>query len=98
MPIYEYFCSRCEQVHEVTQRISDDALESCPVCHHGDVRRLISRSNFQLKGSGWYTTDYARKSANGGATTAPAAKTDAASAPACASGACGCAGSGPSSN
>src|SRR5215470_7061056 len=64
MPIYEYRCEKCG-VFEQTQRISDPALERCPTCRR-KVRRLISNTSFQLKGSGWYVTDYARAGKNGG--------------------------------
>ncbi len=59
MPIYEYFCKTCGEF-EVTQRITEPTLERCPSCR-GKVRKLISATSFQLKGSGWYVTDYARK-------------------------------------
>ncbi len=58
MPIYEYNCKQCG-VFEVTQRITDAPLSTCPTCA-GDVHRLISLTSFVLKGSGWYATDYAR--------------------------------------
>ena len=64
MPIYEYNCSKCG-VFEVTQRITEDPLKKCPSCR-SKVRKLISNTSFQLKGSGWYVTDYGRgKGANG---------------------------------
>jgi putative FmdB family regulatory protein len=58
MPIYEYRCEQCGDF-EVTQRITDDPLKKCPTCKR-KVRKLISSTSFQLKGSGWYVTDYAR--------------------------------------
>jgi putative FmdB family regulatory protein len=58
MPIYEYRCKQCG-VFEVTQRITENPLGTCPTCE-GEVRRLISVTSFVLKGSGWYATDYAR--------------------------------------
>lgn len=61
MPIYEYFCKDCNAAHEVTQRITDEPLTVCPVCQSKKIRKLISRSSFQLKGSGWYVTDYRGK-------------------------------------
>lgn len=64
MPIYEYACEHCG-VFEEMQRIKDPPLAKCPKCKR-KVRRLISQTSFQLKGSGWYVTDYARKG-NGGA-------------------------------
>jgi len=65
MPIYEYRCEKCGDF-ETTQRITDDPLQKCPTCKR-KVKRLISNTSFQLKGSGWYITDYARSgSSNGG--------------------------------
>ena len=58
MPIYEYRCEHCGDFEEM-QRITDPALTKCPRCKR-KVRRLISNTSFQLKGSGWYVTDYAR--------------------------------------
>ena len=59
MPIYEYQCPKCGEF-EVTQRITEDPLKRCPTCK-SKVRKLISNTSFQLKGSGWYATDYAKK-------------------------------------
>jgi len=64
MPIYEYTCQKCG-TFEVTQRITDNALTKCPTCR-GKVKKLISNTSFQLKGTGWYITDYARKGKDGG--------------------------------
>lgn len=63
MPIYEYQCQKCG-TFEVTQRITENALSKCPTCR-GKVKKLISNTSFQLKGTGWYITDYARKGQNG---------------------------------
>lgn len=60
MPIYEYECTKCNKIHEVIQKFSDDPLKNCPDCG-GEVRKLISPSTFILKGTGWYVTDYAGK-------------------------------------
>src|SRR5687767_15967053 len=59
MPIYEYNCQKCG-TFETTQRITEKPLAKCPTCK-GKVRKLISNTSFQLKGTGWYITDYARK-------------------------------------
>jgi putative FmdB family regulatory protein len=59
MPIYEYQCKKCGQF-EVMQRITEPPLERCPQCRT-KVKKLISNTSFQLKGSGWYATDYARR-------------------------------------
>jgi putative FmdB family regulatory protein len=59
MPIYEYQCRNCGHF-EVTQKITHRSLSRCPTCK-GKVKKLISNTSFQLKGSGWYMTDYPRK-------------------------------------
>jgi putative FmdB family regulatory protein len=63
MPIYEYECPKCGVI-EVIQKITEPPLKKCPDCK-SKIRRLISRSNFHLKGTGWYATDY-KRSDNGG--------------------------------
>jgi putative FmdB family regulatory protein len=60
MPIYEYECLKCGKTTEAMQRFSDPPLAKCAHCE-GRLRKLISMSTFHLKGSGWYTTDYAGK-------------------------------------
>src|SRR5258706_14739506 len=64
MPTYEYQCGKCG-VFEPSQRINDAALTKCPTCRR-KVRRLISSTSFQLKGTGWYVTDYAKKGTKDG--------------------------------
>jgi putative FmdB family regulatory protein len=59
MPIYEYDCPSCG-TFEVSQKITEKPLRRCPTCK-GKVSKLISSTSFQLKGSGWYVTDYAGK-------------------------------------
>ena len=61
MPIYEYQCAKCGEVFEVFQKIHDEPITQCKFCA-GKVEKLISHTSFQLKGSGWYLTDYAHKS------------------------------------
>jgi putative FmdB family regulatory protein len=63
VPIYEYQCKKCSEVFEAFQKINDNPLKECKFCG-GKVDKLISTSSFQLKGSGWYLTDYSRKSGN----------------------------------
>jgi len=72
MPIYEYDCKQCG-VFEITQRITESPLTTCPKCN-GDVHRLISMTSFVLKGSGWYATDYARSEGKGEPSSDSAAK------------------------
>lgn len=57
MPIYEYQCKSCGFAFEQTQKMSDAPLTRCPKCK-GVVQKLLSKSSFHLKGSGWYVTDY----------------------------------------
>ena len=57
VPIYEYQCTNCGRTVEEMQRITDKPLQTCPFCK-GKLRRLISLTSFQLKGTGWYVTDY----------------------------------------
>ena len=64
MPIYEYTCQKCG-TFEVTQRIIEKALTKCATCK-SKVKKLISKTSFQLKGTGWYITDYARKGQSNG--------------------------------
>jgi len=64
VPIYEYQCTKCGEVFEAFQKITDEPLSQCKFCR-AKVEKLISHSSFQLKGSGWYLTDYARRSSGG---------------------------------
>ena len=61
MPLYEYQCDSCGNRFERIQKFSDPPVDKCPTCG-GVVRKLISSPAIQFKGSGWYITDYARKS------------------------------------
>jgi len=63
MPIYEYHCEQCGDFEEM-QRITDPPLTRCPRCNR-KVQRLISQTSFQLKGTGWYVTDYGRGGGGG---------------------------------
>src|SRR5258708_5702642 len=61
MPIYEYQCSACGHQLEEIQKISDKPLTDCPKCGQLTLTKLVSAAGFQLKGSGWYLTDYSAK-------------------------------------
>lgn len=64
MPIYEYQCKKCSEVFELFESInSNNETRKCSRCG-GDAKRIISMSHFQLKGSGWYVTDYKGKKAS----------------------------------
>lgn len=58
MPIYGYQCLTCNHQFELMQKMSDPAPSACPVCGKPDVRKQLSAAGFQLKGSGWYATDF----------------------------------------
>jgi putative FmdB family regulatory protein len=60
MPIYEYYCKKCDKTFEHFQKISDPVKTECKVCS-GKLKKLVSLSSFHLKGSGWYVTDYGGK-------------------------------------
>ena len=69
MPIYAYRCESCGHAKDVLQKMSDPLLTVCPACGADSFRKQLTAAGFQLKGSGWYVTDF-----KGGA--APAAKSD----------------------
>lgn len=58
MPIYEYRCDACGFQKEHLQKMSDAALTTCPECGKESYSKLLSAAGFQLKGSGWYATDF----------------------------------------
>lgn len=63
MPIYEYQCSGCNHHFDMIQKMNDLPLTTCPQCAEDKVIRLVSAAGFQLKGSGWYATDFKTKAA-----------------------------------
>ncbi|MGE5341430.1 MAG: FmdB family zinc ribbon protein [Candidatus Omnitrophota bacterium] len=63
MPLYEYKCNHCHKTFEVLQKFNDEPIQKCLYCN-GQVEKLISASSFQLKGSGWYVTDYKRSTSD----------------------------------
>ncbi len=69
MPIYEYECSNCGRIEEAFQKISDAPLETCSKCQ-GKMNKIVSHSSFQLKGSGWYVTDYGGSKSSAGKASA----------------------------
>ncbi len=83
MPIYAYRCEHCGHQQDVLQKISDPLLVTCPSCGQPTFRKQVTAAGFQLKGSGWYVTDFRNPAGNGakkpGGDDAPEApKTDAA--------------------
>jgi putative FmdB family regulatory protein len=58
MPIYAYKCSSCGYAHDVLQKVSDAPLTDCPQCHAATLSKQLTAAGFQLRGSGWYATDF----------------------------------------
>ena len=77
MPIYAYQCTSCGHAKDVLQKISDPVLTTCPACGAESFQKQITAAGFQLKGSGWYVTDFRGGS---GGTSAPATGATAAAA------------------
>lgn len=69
MPIYAYRCDACGHAKDVLQKISDPLLTTCPACGAEAFKKQVTAAGFQLKGSGWYATDF---KGGGAATSAPA--------------------------
>ena len=79
MPIYEYRCESCGHQQEFLQKVSDPPRTECPKCGKPSLSKLLSAAGFQLKGSGWYATDFKNKGASpakGDTAKADAPKTD----------------------
>jgi putative FmdB family regulatory protein len=62
MPLYEYLCESCRHRFERIQKFSDPPADTCPSCGGGPVRKLLSAPAIQFKGTGWYVTDYTKRS------------------------------------
>lgn len=76
MPIYAYKCDACGHTQDILRKLSDPALTLCPVCGQDALAKQVTAAGFQLKGSGWYVTDFrggekAGDGANSGIATAP---------------------------
>ena len=96
MPIYAYKCESCGHAKDVLQKISDAPLTDCPACGQASFSKQLTAAGFQLKGSGWYATDFRGSTSGAGGTSATASTTAAAesasssdSAPAASATACG---------
>ncbi|MDR4513284.1 zinc ribbon domain-containing protein [Nitrosomonas sp.] len=70
MPIYEYLCNSCGAKKEHIHKMNDAPIKICPECGSEDYTKLVSAAGFQLKGSGWYVTDFKNKPSQ------PTAKTE----------------------
>jgi putative FmdB family regulatory protein len=76
MPIYAYRCDECGFTKDVLQKISDAPLTDCPSCSKPAFKKQITAAGFQLKGTGWYVTDF-----RGGSSSSSGAKSDSSPAP-----------------
>jgi putative FmdB family regulatory protein len=83
MPIYAYRCEACGFAKDVLQKISDAPLTECPSCSQSSFKKQLTAAGFQLKGSGWYVTDF--RGGSGGASKPAANSSEAAPASATAS-------------
>ena len=98
MPIYAYKCESCGHAKDVLQKISDAPLTDCPACGKSTFSKQLTAAGFQLKGSGWYATDFRGGTSGAGGTSATAtaatetasAGTDAAPAATACGGNCAC--------
>lgn len=75
MPLYEYRCQSCGRTREALQKMGDPPLKTCEDCG-GELKRLVSAPAVQFKGTGWYVTDYAKKSGDGGGRSGGSADKD----------------------
>ena len=82
MPIYAYRCASCGHAKDVLQKLSDPLLTTCPACGADAFRKQLTAAGFQLKGSGWYVTDFKGGAAKPEAAAADAAKPGEAAKPA----------------
>ena len=76
MPLYEYQCGKCSHRFEKIQKFTDPAPDACPICGEGPVTKLPSSPAIQFKGTGWYITDYAKKSGTDAGKTGSGEKSD----------------------
>jgi putative FmdB family regulatory protein len=76
MPIYEYRCSVCGHTDEHLQKVSEAQLTVCPACGKPEYRKQLSAAGFQLKGTGWYATDFKGSSKKPADSKKPETKTD----------------------
>lgn len=92
MPIYEYKCTSCEHGLEAIQKLADEPLRDCPACGQPTLKRLLSAAGFQLKGSGWYATDFKNSGKKKEKTSEGNEGGEKKKAHGCGGGTCGCAG------
>ncbi|MEI7783380.1 MAG: FmdB family zinc ribbon protein [Betaproteobacteria bacterium] len=84
MPIYAYKCASCGHSKDVLQKISDEPLSQCPQCGAASFQKQVTAAGFQLKGSGWYVTDFRGGASGAGSEPAGQGNADKADKPAAA--------------
>ena len=75
MPIYAYRCSNCGHEQDVLQKMSDAPLTQCPACGQSTYAKQVTAAGFQLKGSGWYVTDFRNNGSKSGASASKSTDT-----------------------
>lgn len=93
MPIYEYRCDTCGFQKEFLQKISETPLTTCPDCGKDTFSKMLTAAGFQLKGSGWYATDFKGGAGKSAPESAPKSDSEKAPAQGC-GGTCACSGNG----
>lgn len=91
MPIYEYRCSSCSHQEDFLQKLSDPQLTECPKCGKSTFAKQVTAAGFQLKGSGWYATDFKNNGTGKSGSSSESSSSESTpseAAPACGSGAC----------
>ena len=88
MPIYAYRCSACGHEKDVLQKISAEPLTTCPACNTENFSKQITAAGFQLKGSGWYATDFKGGASSSSSTSS--ASSSGSAAPAACGASCAC--------
>jgi len=94
MPIYEYRCGSCGFQKEYLQKVSDPVLTTCPECGKDTFSKMLTAAGFQLKGSGWYVTDFKNNGSGAKSSNANSgggeSKSDGDGAHTCSGGTCAC--------
>ncbi len=80
MPIYAYRCESCGFAKDVLQKVSDAPLSVCPECGKSSFKKQLTAAGFQLKGTGWYVTDFRNNGSGGASKTAPSSSSTSSSA------------------
>jgi putative FmdB family regulatory protein len=89
MPIYEYRCDACGARKEHLQKMSDEPVAACPACGSAEYKKLLSAPGFQLKGSGWYVTDFRGGGSGAGTGASSSSSSDSGGGHSCSGGNCG---------